>query len=300
MPAEPIRPVEALRGYFNSAMMKLAIDLQTLQIKGHHGFHLDYHEKVYRQRNLRDLIRDAVPYFALTPEEFRDYVIEKGNLPHAHRVAWGRISDARADAKGDYGELLLFLILMFGMDTRVERFVTKVKLRSSAREQIKGYDCAHFTIDGDEPTLWLGEAKFHKSFSSAKASLKKSLQSHSDPTYLESELKIIGSNIEANRELEPAWLDKLHECLNTGKNIRDIKINIPILVTYNSECVNGSIERTKKFETDLADELKKCINDTIAALADNPRLDSVFLFVLPLSDVEELKKDIELVEKSFK
>jgi hypothetical protein len=300
MPTKKTRPIDALKAYFESSMLKISIDVQTLEIKGHQGFHLDYHESVYRQKNLRDLIRDAVPYFALTPNEFSEYVIDKGNLPHANRVAWSRISDARAGAKGDYGELLLFLILMFGMETRVERFVTKVKLRSSSREQIKGYDCAHFTMEEGEPILWLGEAKFHKKFANAKHSLKVSLKSHSDTNYLESELKIIGSNIEINRELNLEWFEKLHNCLNTGKNLRDIKINIPILLTYDSDCINLATECSDGFKKSLAIELKKCINEIISSLSGNSHLNNVFLFVLPLSDVDDLKKNIELVEKANK
>ena len=119
------------------------------------SFTLDFESGRYRQKELVGLIRDIVPFFALTEEEIA--TIDKSEW---NRSSFTRISDANKNSKGDYGELLLFLILSVFYDT--PKFVTKARLRSTTREQIKGFDCAHFSIENNEVTLWLGEAKFHK------------------------------------------------------------------------------------------------------------------------------------------
>jgi Cap4 SAVED domain len=153
-------------------------------------FHLDYEAKTYRQKDLVGLIRDTVPYFSLTEEEFKDLEsIEKS------RTAWRRISDARKDKKGDYGELLLYLILLVYYDSA--KFVTKVRLRSSAKMQVNGFDCAHFTIEDDEPILWLGESKFHQSFSTALTDSIKSLNEHCNVLFTSDEISILKPNIES-------------------------------------------------------------------------------------------------------
>src|SRR4051812_13685033 len=107
-----------------------AFDVGVERRDNHFCFHLDYENAVYREQDLVRLIRDSVEYFALTHEEFEEFR-KAGDLPSARRIAWSRISTARKDKKGDYGELLLFLLLTFKMSQRVPRFVTKVRLRSS-------------------------------------------------------------------------------------------------------------------------------------------------------------------------
>lgn len=70
------------------------------------SFTLDYEDGRYRQNELVGLIRDAVPFFALTEDEIA--TIDKSEW---NKNSFTRISDANRKSKGDYGELLLFLIL---------------------------------------------------------------------------------------------------------------------------------------------------------------------------------------------
>src|ERR1035437_2376201 len=140
--------IETLRPFVEQLIF--GIDVDAKRSGSRFGFHLDYETKIYREKALAGLIRDSVEYFALTHEEFEEF-IQKGDLISARRKAWGRISTANKNKKGDYGELLLFLLLHFRLAERPERFVTKVRLRSARGDQIKGFDCAHFTIENDEP-----------------------------------------------------------------------------------------------------------------------------------------------------
>ena len=213
-----------------------AFDVGVERRDSHFCFHLDYENAVYRQQDLVRLIRDSVEYFALTHEEFEEFR-SAGDLPSARRIAWSRISTARKDKKGDYGELLLFLLLTFKMPQRVPRFVTKVRLRSSRSDQIKGFDCAHFTLENGEPCLWLGEAKFHQGIGGAIASSMESLEAHWAGDYLKNELKILGANIEANHGIDPEMFRKLDAALNKGRSLDRLRFKVPILLTYDSACI---------------------------------------------------------------
>lgn len=149
-------------------------------------FTLDYENGRYRQTELVGLIRDVVPFFAFTEAEINSIDRSEWN-----RRSFTRISDANRKSKGDYGELLLFLILSIFYN--VPKFVTKARLRSTTREQIKGFDCAHFSIDQGKVTLWLGEAKFHQNFSGAVSKALSSLKEHlEDSSRIKSELKLLG------------------------------------------------------------------------------------------------------------
>ncbi|MFN3792877.1 DUF1837 domain-containing protein [Massilia sp.] len=158
------------------------------------SYSLDFEEREYRQKDLVGLIRDMVPYFALTEEEIA--CLHKSDW---NKVSFTRISDAQPTKKGDYGELLLYIILCIFYKS--PKFVTKARLRSSTREQIKGFDCAHFSIeDNGGVKLWLGEAKFHATVSGAISSALKSINTNfTDISKVKAELKLLGGEIEVNK-----------------------------------------------------------------------------------------------------
>lgn len=250
--------------------------------------HLDYTTKTYRQKDLVKLIRDSVPYFALTEQEMIDLEdIDKS------RTAWARISKARKDKKGDYGELLLYLILLVYYDA--PKFVTKVRLRSSATMQINGYDCAHFTIEKDEPVLWLGESKFHQSFSTALTHAIDSLNEHCKILYTSDEMSILKPNVEINNDYMSDF--KKLESIFKGKSIDKIKFKIPVLLTYDSNVIKNNEDISDNFKKELDVELldfyKRVEEKTITSELKNIE----FIFMLfPFNKVAEIKSDLESIE----
>ncbi|MDT3426439.1 hypothetical protein J2Z22_001965 [Paenibacillus forsythiae] len=175
------------------------------------GMTLNYEEGNYRQSELVRIIREAVVHFALTKKEIQKYK-DDDDFGEMQRKAWERISKAHKNSKGDYGELLLFIILTIFFPS--EKFVTKVRLRSSTKDQIKGFDCAHFSIENGKAVLWLGEAKFHQQFSGAITDAIKSIHEHCKIDYLRDEISILGSNIELNESFHE--YDKINDILNGG------------------------------------------------------------------------------------
>ena len=192
-----------------------------------HPFTLDYENGgTYRQKELVKIIKDAITHFALTPEEFEMFK-SSGDIGEMERRSWERISKAHQNTKGDYGELLLFLLLTVFFPT--QKFVTKVRLRSTKKDQIKGFDCAHFSVENDEVYLWLGEAKFHNSFSNAISGAIQSINEHCEFDYLSDEISILGSNIEINKGFTE--YEKIDDLLNGGTSMDKLKIRIPVLLT---------------------------------------------------------------------
>lgn len=264
------------------------------------SYTLDYESGRYRQDELVGLVRDIVPYFALTADEINS--IDKSDW---NRQSFTRISDANRNSKGDYGELLLYLILSIFYD--VPKFVTKARLRSTTREQIKGFDCAHFSIDDSKVTLWLGEAKFHKSISGAVSAAFESLEKHiTDPDRIKSELKLLGGEIEINKSLESDKYDLLKSYVSGGMSLDKVDIAVPVLITYDSSCVKkiGESDSADIDSEVFRDALKVELESNYANIykklwpaSNNIRI--VFI-VLPLLSVSELKEKIECVEMAMK
>lgn len=253
---------------------------------------LDYQNGQYRQDELIKIIDHAIPYFALTESEFEEYRAG-GDFGEAREAGYSRISTAHRNKKGDYGELLLFLIL--DIIYNVPKFVTKVRLRSSVSEQIKGYDCAHVTIEEGEPCLWLGEAKFHQNFSTAVSDAFKSLDEHMEISYLEDELKILGGNVEWNRA--HANYDELKKIFQ-GRSIDKIKFKIPVLLTYDSNSIKNNTDLDDQFKTNLKEEIERHYatleKKILKAIKTNFEL--VFI-IFPLHTVQEIKQKLERIEE---
>jgi len=255
-------------------------------------FHLDYTAKTYRERDLVALMRDSVPYFALTETEFSELEdIDKS------RTAWSRISKARKDKKGDYGELLLYLLMTVYYDA--PKFVTKVRLRSSTGMQINGYDCAHFTVENNEPILWLGESKFHQSFSTAITDSFKSLDEHCKILYTTDEMSILKPNIEVNKDSEADF--NLLKSVFNGRSIDKIKFRIPVLLTYDSTTVKNNGDIDVKFKKELDEEiLKHYSNITSKEIITNLKNIDFIFFIFPLHTVSNIKTLLESIENAMK
>ena len=285
--------MKALINRGKNLIFKFTLDPE--EIKDHrHPVHLDYEGGKYRQEELIKLVRDSIIHFALTPEEFDRYVTTNGDVGEASRVAWSRISNVSRNSKGDYGEVLLFVILkIFFPDS--ERFVTKARLRSSTKDQIKGFDCAHFTVEGDQIVLWLGEAKFHQSFSGAIADAIKSITEHCESQYLKDEFSILFPNIELNRDYPHR--EKLEAILNGSQSLDTVKFKIPVLLTYDcAKIKNHSDISTEEFIREMKEEFMEkyaSIESRELVLKDN--FEVVFI-VFPLESVQAIKQELEKIE----
>lgn len=210
--------------------------------------------------------------------------------------AWKRISDRPKEKKGDYGELLLFLILEVFYPAR--KLVTKVRLRSSMGDEIKGFDCAHFSIDGsDKICLWLGEAKFHQSFSTAINKAVGSINEHLSGKTLKDEISILEGN---NTEIDEETREKMENYLNSGISLDKMNFKIPTLLTYDSRVVKSHKEVCDKFVKDLEQELKSkyhTIDKSKISLKPNVELHFI---LFPLETIATIKEELENIEKAHK
>ena len=261
----------------------------------HIPMHLNYESGKYRQSELKKIINDCLPHFALTPNEYKEYT-DSGDDGEKYRIAWNRISKRNKSSKGDYGELLLFLILKVFFKS--EKLVTKVKLKTGNQE-IYGYDCAHFTIENDEPILWLGESKFYQNFSSAVSEAFKSLSEHCNANFTKNEFSFLEPNIEINKDFP--YYGKIRGKLKCIVSFDEIKIKVPVFITYDCNKIKDhKDDKTSEFIADFQKEFfEKCklIDDKELILKSNFEL--IFI-ILPLESVKEIKDQIDQLEQAHR
>ncbi|NQZ79960.1 MAG: DUF1837 domain-containing protein [Colwellia sp.] len=280
---------------FSKLVFKFTSAVDTGDISKH-PYHLNYESGVYREKELIRIIRDAMPNFALTPDEYSRLKADD-DIGEMFRIGFSRISKAKKNKKGDYGELLLFLLLKTFYDA--ERLVTKVRLRSSVKDQVKGFDCAHFVVnENNEVQLWLGEVKFYKSFSDAVSDILSEISDHTKSEYLKDEFSILLPNIESNKGIEVP--ESIIEFLDGTITLDDVKIVIPALVTYES----ALIKKHQKVDDVFKDKIKKEFENKFKTINKHnvnlPENVEIFFILLPLEDVTSIKTELEKIEEAFR
>lgn len=259
----------------------------------HIPLHLDYSSGKYRQGEIRGLINDSLPHFALTPAEFEEYT-KTSDDGEKYRLAWSRISKRKKSTKGDYGELLLFLILKVFFKS--EKLVTKVKLKTGNQE-VYGYDCAHFTVENDEPILWLGESKFHSTFSNAIGKAFESLDEHCKEAFTIQEFSFLEPHIELNEDFP--YREIIRDKLKGITSFDSIKIKVPVFITYNCNKIkNHKNSSSPEFLQEFKEEFQsryELIEKRELKLNSNFEL--IFI-ILPLESVEEIKNEIDTLEQA--
>lgn len=254
------------------------------------GFHLDYENGEYRQVELAKIIRGVIEEYALTPDEIKKFS-SIADWDEMRRHAWKRISTAHKNKKGDYGEVLLYILLNYFY--KIEKFTTKVRLRSALGDQIKGFDCAHFEKKGDNLTFWLGEAKLRKDFSSAISSVFDSIETLTNINKIKDEFIILSTEIEvADKELKNNIITEL----SGGKSIDKISIKIPVLVSYEFSKLKEYSETSELFRTELESHfIKKFKKIENMKNEKNLKFDFLF-FLLPLENMDNFKSLLEIYE----
>ncbi|WP_203296760.1 HamA C-terminal domain-containing protein [Luteirhabdus pelagi] len=259
----------------------------------HFPIHLNYSSGKYRQSELKQIINDSLPHFALTPSEYQEYS-KTNDDGEKYRVAWSRISRRSKSNKGDYGELLLYLILKVFFKS--DKLVTKVKLKTGNQE-VYGYDCAHFSIEDNEPILWLGESKFYSNFSGGLSNAFESLEAHCCEKFTVEEFSFLEPHIELNKDFP--YREIIRDRLKGIQSFDEVKIKVPVFITYDCNKIkNHKNSSTPDFIKDFEEEFMSKWKSIEAKELDLKSNFELIFIILPLESVEELKSQIDQLEQA--
>lgn len=192
---------------------------------------------------------------------------------------------ARAIGRGEFGEILLHLLLRDFKGTIP--LVSKLYFKDSRGVPAHGFDAVHISLE--ENILWLGESKLYTGATAGLADLINDLKHHLTKDFLSSEYTIIKKNLLVNNIPDrDYWIERL------SKNVRleDMisQVNIPMLCVYNDtrrfeKCLSEAIEDIVPIFEPRFRELKQYFDDNNDAPLKNKL--NIILFLFPVMDKEK-------------
>ena len=197
---------------------------------------------------------------------------------------------ARAIGRGEFGEILLHLLLRDFKGTIP--LVSKLYFKDSRGVPAHGFDAVH--ISPEENILWLGESKLYTGATAGLMDLINDLKHHLTKDFLSSEYTIIKKNLLVNNIPDrDYWIERLSKNVRLGDMIS--QVNIPMLCVYNDtrrfeKCLNEAIEDIVPIFEPRFRELKQYFDDNNDAPLKNKL--NIILFLFPVMDKEKFVMEL--------
>lgn len=265
----------------------LEIRVQKLELKpAIIGLCVGYELGGWRADQFADHIMEWMPEFALTYSEIEG--IHSGNMVALMREAAKKVyASEKFKNRGEFGEIFLHAAIrqVFGSIPAI----SKIYYKSARNETVKGFDAVHVITGENGLELWLGEAKFYTNITSAIRDVVKELDEHMERDYLRDEFVLIGGKI------DPRWkhAEELKKLLSPNTSLDQIfnRVCIPVLLTYDSECISKHNECSAEYCDNFHDEIMM----HYASFSEKklPANVTLHLFLLPLKAKKDLIKVLD-------
>jgi hypothetical protein len=240
----------------------------------------------WRRDQLVSHLINWLPEFALS---YSDYEAIGGHnaVEKTIEAAKALYASPKYQQRGECGELLLHVIVrqFYGSYPAISKYFYK----DSRNDTVKGFDAVHVVASEDQLELWLGEVKFYKDINQAITAVVAELKQHVDRDYLRSEFTAIKNKI------DPSWplADRLAKLIHPQTSLDKIfdAVVVPVLLTYDSECINSHNKVTAVFQKAFEAEVLQH-RETFAgkSLPETVRLE---LFLFPLESKAQLVKSFD-------
>ena len=258
------------------------------------GLCVGYEQQQWRTEQLANHIVSWLPEFALTPTEWA--TINHANaVDLIRRAAQTVYQTDKFSKRGEFGELFLHAAIRQVHDSIPA--ISKIYYKSAANDTVKGFDAVHVVGPPDGMELWIGEAKFYKDIDSAIRDVTNELQDHLATDYLRGEFLLIGNKIDDHLPHAPA----LKRLLAQETSLDEVfsRVCIPVLLTYDSNCVAAFDRCSSDYISAFEAEVAKHHQDFTSALASRslPPEVRIHLFLMPLRDKANL---VQVLDKKLK
>lgn len=133
--------------------------------------------------------------------------------------------------------------------------VPKIFYKQNVQDNAKGADSVHIVINGDDFTLWFGEAKFYNSIADARIeAIVNSVMASLSTDKLKKENAIITSVSDLDGlPLTPELRAKIKGALDNRESIDSLKsrINIPILILHECAITAGTKDLSDAYKAEV-------------------------------------------------
>lgn len=200
----------------------------------------DFEDGKWRQDKFQDFVWNNIAETALSFRE-RQALGSKPSSMLRSAAQKLRLTDSNKDDIGKGSELAE--IVLYGIMKHhygAIPVVPKIFYKQNAQDNAKGCDSVHIVLssDGNDFSLWLGEAKFYNSIEDARLhDIINTIKTSLETDKLKKENSIVTSVSDLDdAPLTPAARQAIREALSQTKSIDDLKprIHVPILLLH--EC----------------------------------------------------------------
>lgn len=250
------------------------------------GLCVGYELGAWRVTQFVDHLMEWLPDFALTYSEIEG--IHSGNMVALMRDAAKRIyASDKFQNRGEFGELFLHVAIrqVFGSLSAI----SKIFYKSARNETVKGFDAVH-VVDGPKGLeLWLGEAKFYNDIGRAISDVVEELHAHVERNYLRDEFLLISGKIDEKWQ----HAKKLKTLLSGNTSLDEVfrSTCIPVLLTYDSECVASFKECSEKYCEEFRNEIMQHYSSFSSK--ELPKNVTIHLFLFPLQAKSQLIAELD-------
>jgi len=245
------------------------------------GLCVGYELGNWRVADFADHIMEWLPEFVLTYSEIAG--VNSANMVRLMRIAAKKTYETKKFSKrGEFGELLLHAAVRQIFDSLPA--ISKIYYKSATNDTVKGFDAVHVVGPPTDMELWIGEAKFYRSFSRAVKAVIKELHAHTKRDYLRTEFLLITGKI------DPKWphADELKKLLSEKTSLDEVfrRVRIPVFITYDSDCLDRHSSCSRLYCQDFEKEIRE--HRDLFEQSSPPSNLSIHLFLMPLKTKKAL------------
>lgn len=249
------------------------------------GASAGYEGGEWRHEAMADYLFEWLPEFALKYSDLEDFSSATA-MRLIKKAAKTVYTTEKYQRRGEFGELMLHALIREVFDSQPA--ISKIYYKSAVNETVKGFDAVHVVKNGTELELWLGEVKFYADIDDAIYQVSTELKAHTDRDYLREEFILIDSKI------DPGWqhAQELRKLISNRTSLDTVfkRACFPVLLTYESGCIDTYREMSGQFVAGLKDEFEQAYTQFIHR--DLPPV-RVHLFLVPLKNKALLVKTLQ-------
>ncbi|MTV33221.1 DUF1837 domain-containing protein [Rhodoblastus acidophilus] len=214
----------------------------------------DFEDTHWRYLKFQNYLWDNIAETALSARERSALV----NQNHSSLVAAAqnlRLTDKDEIGQGsEIAEVFLYGLMRHHFGALP--VVPKIFYKQNVQDNAKGADSVHIVVDGDDFTLWFGEAKFYSSIVDARLdSIVTSVMNSLSTEKLKKENAIITSVTDLDDlNIETNLRNRIKAALSNRESIDNLKskIHIPILLLHECSTTAGATEISQAYKSEIS------------------------------------------------
>lgn len=248
------------------------------------GYELDK----WRYEGFAEHVMEWLPEFSLSGDELA--TLSPGTAVRLVKKAARLVYQTdKYGKRGEFGEIFLHIFLrqLYGTIPAI----SKIFWKDSVNTTVKGFDAVHVVENADSLELWLGEVKFYKDGPSAISDAADEIREHIKTDYLKNEFMLIANKL---NQTMPHY-DRLVKLLDKNTSLDEVfdAACIPVLITYESDAVQGHTKSDDKYRGEVLSEVEKLKKafDEKTKPGDLPV--KLHLFVMPIHTKDILIKVLD-------